>query len=136
MEWNWFFFLIECIRSYSSLLTPPSLHRWGREEWYGIRQMKKLSLPNLLGLLTTLELKKKQTQNLLQFGLLINFKGLFILKVILIFQVCFLQRRRRKILLQLSKTPIFFRGRLSVAYCLILVAFLLCCIFIHKERMW
>lgn len=81
--------------------------------------------------------KKKKTQNLLQFGLLINFKGLFILKVILIFQVCFLQRRRKKILLQLSKTPIFFRGRLSVAYCLILVAFLLlCCIFIHKERMW
>lgn len=52
--------------------------------------------------------KKKQTQNLLQFGLLINFKGLFILKVILIFQVCFLQRRKKKSYCNFPKLPFFF----------------------------
>lgn len=51
---------------------------------------------------------KKKTQNLLQFGLLINFKGLFILKVILIFQVCFLQRRKKKNLIATFQNSHFF----------------------------
>lgn len=57
---------------------------------------------------------KKKTQNLLQFGLLINFKGLFILKVILIFQVCFLQRRKKKkSYCNFPKLPFFLRKVIS-----------------------
>lgn len=110
-----------------------------REEWFGVSQKnpKKTQPQSIksIWIVNNFGTKTKQ-QNLLQCGLLMNYSWKASCPTSqLINQVCFIQRRK-KILLKLSETPIFFQGKSSVAYYEILVFLISYCIFIHKARMW